>query len=177
MPAAIDRNPKNTDILQSSKYLLIFSRLASTQYFCQTVNLPGVSVPETKQETPFSDLYRPGDKIQYDTFDIEFIIDEELTSWKGIHDWIRGISFPESFDEYKNLNRLSPVSMQSNQPQYSDATVTLLTGLNNAKIRVVYTDVFPVSLSSINFDTQVSADTIMTARASFRFSRYDFTKI
>ena len=70
---AINRSPENTNLLQSTKFLLTFDRIRTTQYFCQTVNLPGVSLGEVSRATPFLDMYSTGTKLTYDPLVVEFI--------------------------------------------------------------------------------------------------------
>lgn len=174
--AAITRNPPNTNYLQSTKFQVVFPRITSVTYFCQSVNIPGISATPARHPTPFADLYKPGDKMEYDTFNIEFIVDEELWSWQVIHDWIRGYSFPCSFDEYKNMNRESIMTLHKEMPQYSDGYLMSLTALNNTKTILKFIDAFPVSLSEIRFDTTQSAETILTATAQFRYQLYNFER-
>lgn len=174
--AAIYRNPTNTNYLQANKFQVIFPRITSVTYFCQEVNIPGISVTPARQGTPFVDLYRPGDKLEYETFDMFFIVDEELWSWQIIHDWIRGYSFPCSFEEYANMNRESIISLHATQPQYSDGYVMTLTALNNTKTLIKLIDAFPVSLSKIPLNTKQSADTPIIASAKFRYQLYNFDR-
>jgi hypothetical protein len=169
--------PQNVNLLQQTKFLLTFSRIPNAQYFCQTVNIPGVSMSEALQPTPFVDLYRPGDKISYDTFDISFIINEDISSWTDIHDWIRAMTFPDNFDEYANLKNLSPFIGNKKTPQYSDGALQINTALGNRKLSIEFSDMFPVNLSSINFTTEDENNTTMTATASFRFTQYKIKRV
>ena len=80
----LNRNPQNTNLLQPTKFLLTFTRIQTVQYFCQEVNLPGVSLGEVNRATPFLDMYSPGTKLSYEPLDITFTIDEELESGKNL---------------------------------------------------------------------------------------------
>jgi hypothetical protein len=176
------RNPANKDLLQSTKYRLVFDRLHGMTFFCQTANLPGVSLTEVLFPTPFMDLYVPGEKIIYDTFNVTFLVDEDLSDWRQIHDWIRGMTFPTDFKEYRGLAKLSTSSAfragtSRLPPQYTDATLTVYTNKNNPNLRIKLNDVFPTSLSSVQFAASDSADNVITADATFRFSYYDFERI
>ena len=106
-------------------------------------------------------------------------MDEELTAWKEIHDWIRAMTFPENFEEYRNLGNLNAYTRQqrSERPQYSDATISLLTSSNNPNLRFKFYDVFPTTLSTFIMSSTDSPDTIMTADATFRYSYYDIEKV
>ena len=171
----LDRNPQNTNFLSPNRYQLSFSRVKSMIYFCQNVALPGISIGEVPRNTPFVDLYSPGEKLIYDTLNFTFLVDEDLKSWLHMHDWMRALTFPTDFAEYKNLPNLNKFSSKP-QPQFSDASLMVL----NSNFRLNYTikfyDCFPVSLSSILFDSTQASDSIITADATFRFAYYDIEK-
>lgn len=164
----LNRNPQNTNLLQPTKFLLTFTRIQAVQYFCQEVNLPGVSLGEVSRATPFLDMYSPGTKLTYDPLDITFTIDEELASWKNLYDWFITMADPDGFE-----GRDGSTELQKNK-HFSDATLTILSALNNPLLRINFTNVFPLSVSDINFDTKLSADTIITARATFRYQSYKY---
>lgn len=175
--AAINRNPPNSNQLQSSKFQVLFPRISSATYFCQSASIPSLSSNPVVQTNPFVDLPRPSDKIQYGTFSMEFILDEELWGWQIIHDWIRGYTFPCSFDEYKSLDRESYVTLNSSTPQYSDGYLSVLSAINIPKFKIKFTNVFPVSLSEVNFDVTQSADKPMTAIAQFKYHIFNIERV
>lgn len=168
---AINRSPENTNPLQPTKFLLTFDRIRTTQYFCQTVNLPGVSLGEVSRATPFLDMYSPGTKLSYEPLSIEFILDQELQGWKNLYDWFISMADPDGFEKRDGSKEL-----QTNK-HFSDATLSILSGLNNPLIRIHYTNLFPLSISDIRFDTTQSADTIMTATATFRYQSYKYLTV
>lgn len=180
---ALNRNPQNTDLLQSTKFRITFNYLPGMTFFCQSVNFPGVSIAEIPRETPFVNLYVPGEKLIYDTLNITFLVDEGMRSWIEIHDWMRGLTFPTEFEEYARLlqrGQLIPRTtsiVSKTTPQYSDAVVTIYSNKNNPKFRVKFVDLFPTSLSSIIFNTQDTAENIVVADATFRYSYYNFEAI
>jgi len=178
---ALTRNPVNTDLLQSTKFRVTFNRLPGVTFFCNSVNLPGISLTEIPMPTPFVELYLPGEKAIYDTLNITFLVDEDLRSWTELHDWIRGATFPTEFEEYVNLARLNPSAnirtIQQRPPVYSDATLTIYTNKNNANFRVKFVDLFPTNVGSLSFSAGDSAENIVTADATFRFSYFNYERI
>jgi hypothetical protein len=107
------------------------------------------------------------------------MVDEELKSWLEIHDWIRAMTFPTDFAEYRELPRLNKFmsSRQDAKPQYSDASVVLLSSSNKPYYRFNFHDVFPTSLSTFIMNTQDDPNTIITADATFRYTYYDIEKL
>lgn len=179
---AITRNPTNIDLLQSTKFQVVFDRLPGVNYFCQTANFPGISLTEFPVSTPFVDLYFPGEKAIYDTFNITFLVDEDLRAWTEIHDWIRGLTFPTDFKEYVNMAKSSPqanirASMRGSPAGYSTAIMTLYTNKNNPNFRIKLIDCFPTSVGSLIFNASDTAENIVTADATFRFSYYEYERL
>ena len=176
---ATNRNPSNPNFLQPNKFQLNFARSPNVQYFCQSLSVPGISMSEVPQMTPFVDIYVPGEKAIYDLLNITFLVDEELKSWVEIHDWIRAMTFPKEFAEYGKLDRLNKYTthMQTKTPQYSDATVTLLSSSNTPYYKFKFYGVFPTTLSTFIMSATDSPDTVVTADATFRYMYYDIEKL
>ena len=57
---------------------------------------------------------------------------------------------------------------------YSDATLTVLSSLNNPILRVKFTNCFPITLSDIIFDSSQSADDIISADGVFMYDYFTF---
>lgn len=167
----LGRNPTNTNPLQPTKFLLTFTRLKNTTYFCQQVNIPSVTLGEVDRPSPFLDMYSPGTKLKYDPLDISFIVDEELQSWKDMYNWFTSIADPDGFEKRDH----SP-ELQKNK-QLSDAILTIYSNLNNPILRIHFTNCFPLSMSGINFDTKLSSDEILTCDASFRYQSFKYLTV
>ena len=161
---ALNRNPTNTNLLQPTKFLLNFSKIDSVQYFCQGINLPGITLSgPAQQSTPFLSIPKAGDVLTYNPLSVTFIVDEDLKTIKAIQNWLRGIADPSGFNgrnkDYKD--------------DYSDAILTILTGLNNTNLRIQFVNLFPTDILDIEFDTKESADNIIVATANFRYEYYN----
>jgi hypothetical protein len=173
----LTRTPQNTNLLQPSKYLITFDRIGSTQYFCQSVNLPGVSVGQAPINFPSLDVYAPGNKIAYNNFNIEFIVDEELKTWQQMYNWFLSFASPEGTDDRNLKTEIQNNYKRQQKKEYSDATLTILSALNNPILRIEFTNMFPVSLSDVIFDTKLSADDIVTADVTFVYESFKFVPI
>jgi len=174
----LTRNPTNPNPLQPNKFVLNFSRLPNIQYFCQSVNVPGISLSEAVITNPFVDLYSPGEKPIYDLLNVTFIVDEELKSWIEVHDWIRAMTFPTKFEEYRQLPRLSKNTVNRPEfPQFSDASITIFSSSMKPYYRIKYYETFPTTLSTFVLTAQEGPDSIITADATFRYSYFDIEKL
>lgn len=170
----LERTPENTGFLQPTKFLLTFDRIPNVTYFCQEANIPGLSLPAIVVPSPALDYHLAGNKLSFSMFNIKFMIDSNVDSWKNIYEWFMSIASPHGTDERNALTALQNQYKNTSFPQYSDAVLTVLSNLNNPILRVHLVGLFPVSLSDIQFDTTLSADHIMTADATFSVKYFDF---
>ena len=60
---------------------------------------------------------------------------------------------------------------------YSDATLTILSNKNNPLIEVRFSDLFPVSLSALNYDNAATDVDYLTAQISFRYKLYEIVTL
>jgi hypothetical protein len=93
-----------------------------------------------------------------------------------IQNWIRGIGYPESLDEIYAWQRSNPnMSLQekSQMNLYSDATLSILTSANNSNFKVKFSDVFPYSITDLQFDATDSDIDYLTAEVTFKYTIYN----
>jgi hypothetical protein len=170
---AITRTPQNTNFLQPTKFTLAIDRIGTAQFFCQSVNIPGVNLGSAPINFPSIDVQAPGNKITYNQLNIRFLVDEKMQSWQDIHNWFRSIAAPSGTAERNKLTAIQN-NFKGTTGGYSDGTLTVLSALNNPLVRVQFYNMFPIALSDIVFDTTMSAEDIITADATFMFDYFDF---
>lgn len=162
MAVGTSNRPENTNFLQPTKFLMTFPEITDTGYFCQKVNIPGIELDSPVHVTPNLDLYVSGTKLTYATFDMDFLVNENLSSWLVLYKWMTDLSSVEnSYTLRKN----------------KQSTLTIYSNLNNPKIRVNFINIFPTSLSGLNFDTTLSADEHILCSASFRYDYFTIDRI
>ena len=98
------------------------------------------------------------DKITYSPLEVSFLIDEDLTNYKEIYDWIKS-----------NVETDQPITNH-----VRDLTLTIMSSANNVAKHIRFIDAQPTSLSSLPFEiTTVDAE-YLTAVVSFQYSYYEF---
>jgi hypothetical protein len=162
--------PDNTSFLQTTRYTFIVPNLPFAKYFCQSINLPGVTSSEIEVSTPFSSIYRHPTKLSYESFSISFLIDEDLKVWEETYKWIVSLTRPENFNQYVK-------NQKNNNLPYQDGMLTINTNANIPNIRIKFRNVFPISLSGIQFGTINSADTTPTADLTFRYDLFEIERL
>lgn len=168
--------PNDINPLQSNGFRFSIAKLPDLTYFCQEANVPRLYLPPANLLTPLSDVSVPGDKLVFGDLMVTFMIDAEMKNYLGIHNWLIGLGFPKSHEQYSSFVRKNTDELNRHELQagYSDATLTILSNTNSALKTIRYVDVFPVSLESIQFQSTVSSTVYLTGVASFKYTYYEF---
>jgi hypothetical protein len=164
--------PDNINMLSNLGFRFNVRKLPNINWFVQGVNLPGMTVPDAEHATPFQITYRPGRTVEYDPLVIEFKVDEDLNTFIELTNWIRGIGFPESFDEYADN-----VGTGLQDAVFSDATLMIFNSNMNATHEATFIDLFPINVSPLQFASTSSDVDYLTVTASFRFVRYELSSL
>ena len=72
------REPSKMDYASPIQFRFKISKLPEEEFFIQTVNLPGISLPEATVQTPLWDYAVPGDEISFQSLDISFLVSLEI---------------------------------------------------------------------------------------------------
>ncbi len=173
-------NPNELDYLRPNAFKFQIHNIPNTSYFCNAANIPEMNLPPAIQPNPLVDVGHPGDKIEFGTLMIRFLIQEDMKNYKELYDWMVGLGFPKDskqFAEYtKTQNyRFPDISPDSAQGlgQYSDATLTLLDSNNNAKVVISFVDAFPTSLQGLDFEIVTGSTDYMMGVAMFKYSLFE----
>lgn len=158
----LTRTPVNTGLLQETKFQLFIPGMNNMIFFCTKANLPGCSIDVNSQPTPLMNIPRAGSKLEHEPLNITFIVDENLAAWREVYSWIENMAPP------------ARPFQKPDWQKYHNAILTFYTNLNNPNLRVKFFKLFPVSLSSVEMDTGGSAETTLSATATFRFDYFEF---
>ena len=159
--------PTNLNQLNIVSFEVNFSRLPNVQYFCQRVNIPAVILGDTFQPMPFLNLPVEGDTLSFEAMNLSFIVDEDLQNYTEIYSWLTALGFPRDYEQFKTLKPASEASQYLSM--FSDVNIILNTNKSNPNYKITFNDVFPTSLSSVQFDTSVSALEPIIVDATFNF--------
>ena len=137
---AIQNQPANLNQLNVISFQTNFLRMPMVDYFCQRVSIPGITSSSIVQTTPFADVPIEGDHLVFEDLSLDFIVDEDLKNYIEIFDWLKAIGFPDNFGQY------------------------------NSQEEELKSDIFPVALGAINFDTNATSLEPIVVNAIFRYT-------
>ena len=176
MSKLTESQPTNLNQLNVVSFDVSFSRLPAVQYFCQRISLPTVVLGETNEPTPFLNLPIEGDTLTFEAMSLSFIVDEDLQNYISIYNWMTALGFPRDYAQFAILKE--PGAANQTDSKYSDLTIVLHTNKSNPNYKIKFTDCFPTSLSSIQFDATPTGMDPIVVDATFNFrGMFDIIKI
>ena len=183
------QQPTVFDYATGTQWRLAFNRLPKTTWFCTAANVPGITLGEAQYPTPMSDMFVTGDKLTFETLNITFLVDEELQNYRELWDWLVGMGSPVSHSQWettlaKGDGAIRTFSTPDADPRtkstyeesnlYSDATLIVYSSKNQPKVEVKFKNMFPTSLSSLEYSQEATDVEYFKASATFRYLYYEF---
>lgn len=162
----------NRNFLSPIGFLFVLNKAKKVSFLCQKAAIPTLELGTVDIPTAgFVPLPREGN-IRYGDLSVEFIVDEDLRNYMQLHNWMRALGTPQDGqerDDWENKFRFDG----SEDVRFSDGTLQVLNNNNLANFDIVFKDLFPVSLSTLSFDSSQGDNDFMIAEASFRYMLYE----
>lgn len=147
------------------------ARFPKVGFFSNKASLPQINLGGAEQSNYLKQIMHPGDRIEYGELPIEFLVDEDMLNYTLIHNWMTGLGFPETMQQFIDVT-----SDRSNQRdlqlQYSDATLKILNSNYNTTAQIKFWDLYPTSLSSLEFTASDTDVNYFVASATFSYLYY-----
>ena len=189
MADASSQQPTVFDYATGTQWRIAFNRIPKTTWFCTAANVPGITLGEAQYATPMSDMFVTGDKLTFETLNITFIVDEELQNYRELWDWLVGMGSPVNHSQWETTlakgdgavrqfgtNDADPRTKSTYEESnlYSDATLIVYSSKNQPKVEVKFKNMFPTSLSSLEYSQDATDVEYFKASATFRYLYYEF---
>jgi len=171
---------ENRNFLSPTGFKFILKRSPKVAFFCNEANIPDLNLGVAIQTSYLKDIDLPGDKIVFGDLNLRFLVDENLENYMEIQNWIRGLGYPESLQQFAELQNQGTIQgrySQDRQNIYSDGTLQVLTSSKIPNFQVVFKDLFPYSLGTLTFDATATDVSYFTADVSFKYTIYNITDL
>jgi hypothetical protein len=175
--------PNNINPLSPTGFKLSITKLPEISFFCQTATLPSMSLDNINVGTPFSTNKVPGELITFADLTVNFIIDENMINYTALWNWLAGLGFPQNYLQYESLVKTAAnSSTTASTPvtpkfgtllgNFSDGSLVIL-GSNNEPVKAIsFVDLHPVSLGTIEFQSNVDDIQYLVGSATFGYTYY-----
>ena len=174
---------ENRNFLSPVGFKFGLKRSPAVAFFCNEANIPSIDLGVAEQPSYLKNIPVPGDKIQFGDLSLRFLVDEDLKNYMEIQNWIRGLGYPESLQEFQDLDDSGQLTdafgffKQSRDDIYSDGTLQILTSNLVPKFHIKFSDLWPYSLSTMTFDATDTDIEYFTADVSLKYSIYNLTDL
>ena len=162
----------NRNFLSPVGFKFNIAKEPKVTFFCNSARIPEISLGTAVQSTYLKDLDIPGEKLSYGDLSIRFLVDENMENYMAIHNWITGLGFPETTEQYRDLITNNDGVLDSKEA-FSDGTLRVLNSNFKDAAVVKFKDMFPYSISSLDFDATATDVQYFTAEASFKYTVYN----
>lgn len=166
--------PDNITPLSPNGFMFNISKLPEMQFFCQQINLPGITLGAPEFGNPFQTAPIPGESLTYDQLTVQFLVDSNMQNYKSIYNWIVALGFPESYNQYIAYSTTDTVNYGELAKNYSDATLSILAGNNQVSQQIHFIDLFPTAIESLMFQSTNQDVQYLAGTATFRYGYYKF---
>ena len=167
---------ENRNFLTPVGFKFTLNRAPKVAFFSNTANIPSLNLGVANRSTYLTDVPVPGDKIIFEDFTLRFLVDEDLSNYLEIQNWMRGIGFPESLNEiyeFQKSNEDFELQDKSEMNLYSDGTLMILNSNQNTNFQVRFKGMFPTYLSTLQFDATTTDTEYFTADVTFKYLMYN----
>tara|TARA_B100001996_G_scaffold230020_1_gene177361 strand:- start:534 stop:1091 length:558 start_codon:yes stop_codon:yes gene_type:complete len=171
-------SPTNQNFLSPVGFKFLLSRTPNVDFFCQSASIPDISIGVRDITTPVKDYQVPGDKMTFGDLNLKFLVNETLDNYYEVYKWLRGLSSPKTpIEMYQYLDK--EVDEKGRPDRFdktmSDARLLILNSNYNATSIINFYNIFPTSLTTLEFDASATDINYFTADVNFKYTLYEIT--
>ena len=180
------------DYADPTKFKFQITKLPRVEFNSIQANIPGITLTELNQPTRLMPVRIPGNDMTFEDLSVTFIVDEDLTNYRSVHDWMAGLAQMDSDDKYRELitdggDRM-PLSQQANLQDagrvttatndgaiFSDAKMIILSARNIPIVELTFEDTYPKSLSGLDYNQSATDVEYLTATVTLGYKLHKYT--
>ena len=164
----------NRNFLSGVAFKFNLTKFPKVDFFSNSARIPELNLELTTQPSYLKNIDVPGERLSYGDFSLRFLVDENMENYMAVHNWLRGLGFPESPQQFIDKTTDSD-GIRDLEEQFCDGGLHILNSNLRDVAIVKFQNLFPVSLTSLNFDATETDINYFTASASFRYTVYNIT--
>lgn len=172
MASAFANQIQNRNFLSPLGFRFSLAKIPKVNFFCNSARIPEINLGIAVQPSYLKDIDVPGDKLTYGDLTIRFLVDENMENYMAVHNWLTGLGFPETTQDFKDLTTNTD-NQRDLDEQFSDGNLYILNSNFRSVAAVKFVDLFPVSLTSLDFDATEPDVQYFTAEATFKYTVYN----
>lgn len=174
-----DKQISNKSFLSPTGFKFALAKKPKIDFFCDSVSIPGINLGVAIQPSYLKNIPVPGDVLTYDDLTLSFNVDEDMENYLEVHNWLTQFGFPEDASQYQQLLNEDENSQgrQNAISGMSDGSLLIYNSNYRPIVKINFKDLFPVSLSPLQFESKVNDIQYLTAQAVFKYTIYDIVRL
>ena len=172
--SAFAKQIDNRNFLSGVGFKFNLSKFPKVDFFSNSARIPELNLELTRQPSYLKNIDVPGERLTYGDLTLRFLVDENMENYISVYTWLKGLGFPETTQEYKDLTT-DKDGQRDNKEAFCDGTLRILNSNYREVAKVKFTDLFPTSLTSLDFDATNTDVQFFTAEATFKYTIYNLT--
>ena len=163
---------QNRNFLAPVGFKFTLAKYPKVDFFSNSARIPELSLGTAIQPSYLKDIDVPGEKLTYGDLTIRFLVDENMENYMAVHNWLKGIGFPESPTQFRDQTT-DDDGIRDEKLVFSDGSLHILNSNFQDVAIVKFQDLFPVGLTSLEFDATETDINYFTAEVSMRYTVYN----
>jgi len=172
MTSSFANQISNRNFLSPAGFKFSIAKTPKVDFFCTTARIPEITMETVVESYYLKNLDVPGEKVAYGDLTLNFLVDENMENYMAIHNWITQLGYAETTGDFKDLVAETGGGRDMSK-QFSDASLHILNSNFRTQSILKFKDVFPYSLTSLDFDSTVTDVQYFTAQVSFKYTIYN----
>ena len=169
--ATWNKQIENRNFLSPIGFRFTLAKYPKVAYFAQSANIPQITLGIQQQPTPYRALPLEG-FMTYEPLTLQFLVDEDMTNYMIMHNWIRALGTPDDTVERRDF-RSRMVALFGNDDLYADGTLTVLNSNFKMNFNVQFEDLIPTGLNALEFNATIDGTEYAMAQVTFNYLRYE----
>ena len=162
---------QNRNFLSPVGFKFTLAKYPKISFFSNSARIPELSLGTAIQPSYLKDIDVPGEKLTYGDLTIRFLVDENMKNYMAVHNWLKGIGFPETPQQFKDQTT-DEDGIRDEKEVFSDGSLHILNSNFQDVAIVKFNDLFPVALTSLEFDATETDINYFTAEVVMRYTVY-----
>ena len=172
--SAFAKQIDNRNFLSGVGFKFNLTKFPKVDFFSNSARIPELNLELTRQPSYLKNIDVPGERLTYGDLTLRFLVDENMENYISIYTWLKGLGFPETTREFKDLTT-DKDGQRDQKEAFCDGTLRILNSNYREVAKVKFNDLFPTSLTSLDFDATNTDIQFFTAEATFKYTIYNLT--
>ena len=172
--SAFGKQIQNRNFLSGVAFKFNLAKFPKVDFFSNSARIPELNLELTRQPSYLKNIDVPGERLTFGDLTLKFLVDENMENYISVYNWLKGLGFPETTKEFKDLTT-DKDGQRDSKEAFCDGTLRILNSNYREVAQVKFRDLFPTSLTSLDFDATNTDVQYFTAEATFKYTIYNLT--